>query len=190
MALAAALRTHCTRGEGLCYKAGPRRTARPDTLERKPITGGSNHGAFGKRFTRTHPVRIRGAARRRAELPQPAGAHHRAVRCRRPRGHLRALSRAALLGGSLFCRVCTDHLDVLLPQLLRSLGYPGELLPGSLLRSPSLQHLRMTQCSLQSIRCRIAAQFDPFLCSWLSRLMRLRCATGSDRQLPTHSGHC
>ena len=53
------------------------------------------------------------------------------------------------LEGSLLRSVRTDHLDVLLPQLLRSLGYPREALRGFLLRSPSLQHLRVTQWSLQ-----------------------------------------
>ena len=57
------------------------------------------------------------------------------------------------LEGALFLGVRTDHLDVLLPQLLRSLGYPREVLLGFLLRSPSLQHLRVTHRNLQLINC-------------------------------------
>jgi len=56
------------------------------------------------------------------------------------------------LGRALFRGVCTDHFGVPLPRLLGALGDPGELLPGSLLRSPGLQHLRVTQWNLRLIR--------------------------------------
>jgi len=60
------------------------------------------------------------------------------------------------LGGSLFLGVRTDHLDVLLPQLLRSLGYSRQVLLGFLFLSPSRQCLRVTHRSLQLISCLIA----------------------------------
>ena len=57
------------------------------------------------------------------------------------------------LGRSFFQSVRTDPLHVLLPQLLRSLGYPREVLPGFLLPSPGRQHLGVTQWGLRSMSC-------------------------------------
>ncbi len=62
----------------------------------------------------------------------------------------------------------TGALAALLSQLLCALDYPCENLPGSLLRSPVLQHLRMTHWNLRLTYGGISLQFDPIFRLWLS----------------------
>jgi len=77
------------------------------------------------------------------------------------RGWRRIGGKKANLGKRVSLGIRGGRLAALLSQFLSAFGYPGEHFPGSLLRSPGFQHLRVTHWNLRLIYGGIALQFDP-----------------------------